>query len=1095
MSNQSNQQSAMHPRRRSAKTRPPNRIESLEPRTLLNGTFPAFNVAKFQSVTADSNGTGVVPGMAVDGIVSNDSRWFSDSTGPHWLEVQLSAAFPVGSAQLFFGKDDAFPVSSFSIQYLDNGAWQTVHSANGNTATDLNVVFPQAVTNATRFRLFSTDAVLRVKEFALYPPAGPVGHALGTDLNLNLASSSAAVGSSTLAPHYPIQAVDGYVNDNSRWLTPGTPAVVHSLTLTMQSLHRIGSLHLYSGFGQGTATTNLLTTFQLEYDDGTTWLPLPIASSSSGIVTGHTIDANTSPELVVSFTPVETKSVRISFNGGYGRVREAVLLPANVTPSGSGYPVGTSVKFVARPTTSYAEYADHWHRITSRATGNALVSSATGAEQSNAATGAKNKQYELLYSYAWDAYRIRDRATGLAIEVQDASTAQGAAIVEGVYSASPHQLWKRVPTSDGHFQFVNLWSGMALATSGTSTTVSQQPRDLATNPTDAQEWLPVFEEKYFKKGVGGRPFLNSFDTSWAYNWGSADPGMVISEPEKFFAPMAWGGNVSFLSSKYHEYHQSVRPSYLMALNEPDKVGQANISLERSLELWPTVMAMDVPIVGPNPGDPNWHTNFADQADALGYRADYAGYHWYASPNVSSLLGQIDNVKAMANGRDVWLTEFSVVDWSGGSGNWSEESNYNFIIEFLWRAQTKASLEKYSLFVFVDEPAPQPWTLSNPRSSSFDQTGAMTPFGKAYATWDGVTTINNETAYLIHNKSARHRLRNGGTATPSVGTIRQQDNAVQWKFVDAGGGKRYIVSLADGRRLRYDGTTLDYASPTTTGASVEWTLSHEANGWHNIIHPATSKYLRLIRTNDANNGPVSQTFSMATATDASNTDSPDWFFVKPFDAAPVTFPTVTAATFQTLTGPQNITIQFDSDVSASVSASDLMLLNTTTNQAVAAQSLVVTPVTASSIEVSWTNAGGTVPNMLSNGNYVLTLTAGTIVSDEGAPMVNDYNFGFRFINGDADDSGMVGFDDLLALARHFGQSERNFQQGDFNLDSSVDFNDLLILAQNYGVAGLATSAVANRQMSSVSVRGRAPTALPPASIASPKSKRDRLIAEM
>ena len=51
-------------------------------------------------------------------------------------------------------------------------------------------------------------------------------------------------------------------------------------------------------------------------------------------------------------------------------------------------------------------------------------------------------------------------------------------------------------------------------------------------------------------------------------------------------------------------------------------------------------------------------------------------------------------------------------------------------------------------------------------------------------------------------------------------------------------------------------------------------------------------------------------------------------------------------------------------------------------------------------------------------------------------------------GDANLDGTVGFDDLIALERHYGQTA-GWAQGDFDQDGKTDFNDLVILARHYG----------------------------------------------
>ena len=239
------------------------------------------------------------------------------------------------------------------------------------------------------------------------------------------------------------------------------------------------------------------------------------------------------------------------------------------------------------------------------------------------------------------------------------------------------------------------------------------------------------------------------------------------------------------------------------------------------------------------GENWWLNNFFDQADELGYRVEYSGTHWYSGPSATNLLNHIDHVQNQSNGRPVWLTEFAVVDWTGGSGDWSEESNYNFILEFLWRAESKANLEKYAVFLFSGNSPNNPWDLTNPRSNFFSG-GSLTPFGKAYSAWDGDKNIQVDEPYLIHNRNARHRLRNSGSDEPTPSWIRREDASVQWVLREAGNGNVRIESAQDGRLLGYDGNELKFLSSETSGSIVEWKYQQEQYGWHNIVHPSTGR---------------------------------------------------------------------------------------------------------------------------------------------------------------------------------------------------------------------------------------------------------------
>lgn len=848
-------------------------------------SFPAVNLAKFQLTSADSSGGGTNPSEATDGVVSNDSRWYSDDTGPHWLEVQLKAPYPVGSAHVYMGLDNDSAIGAFEIQFHDGSSWQTAASVSGNNRTELNIVFGNVVENATRFRLHSNAATIRVKEFVLLPPNGLSRHPLGAGVNLNLASQLAPDVSSvysTTVNHPAIHAVDGWVHDNSRWLADPSSSQPNTIVANLVSNHRVGSIHLYSGSGSTSAASNPLNDFDVEYYDGNVWIPVPQGTVSSGTMTGNSVTGSTVGELVVTFgNDVAAEKIRLTFTQDYGRIRELVVLPSTNSNSGiQGFEIGTSVQLQAKPVTQFADFGDDWYRIASRTDDLSMVSSTTDASLISASDTLEELSYEFLYSYALDAYRIRNQASGRGLEVKDASLDAGAAIVEGDYSAAPHQLWKLEPTSDGFFQIVNVWSGMVLEPSGSQSAVTQQPIDSANNPVNGQEWKPIFLDSYFKKGTGGS--VGSYGTGWAYDWGRNEP---ILNKDQFYAPMQhnrWWPGFGTYHENYADWNSDVKPAFLLGYNEPDRPDQANISVEIGLDLWPKLMAMDVPLVSPAPaqgGEDWWLTPFMDQADDLGYRTDYGAGHWYSGPNVNNIFNHINDIQNDSNGRDVWLTEFSVVDWSGGSGNWSEEDNFNFLIEFLWRAESKANLDKYAVFLFTGTSLPsQPWTKSNPRSD-FLVNGGVTAFGKAYAAWDGDTSINDDTPYLLHNRSAKHRLKNVAGATgPETAWVRRDDIATQWFLRDSGNGKKTIQSARDGRMLRWNGSELDYAPAATQGTSVEWSINEDQYGWHNIKSEHDGKFLQLNRTNNASGAPVSQDFQMvATANSGTMTD---WFFVHP-----------------------------------------------------------------------------------------------------------------------------------------------------------------------------------------------------------------------
>lgn len=79
------------------------------------------------------------------------------------------------------------------------------------------------------------------------------------------------------------------------------------------------------------------------------------------------------------------------------------------------------------------------------------------------------------------------------------------------------------------------------------------------------------------------------------------------------------------------------------------------------------------------------------------------------------------------------------------------------------------------------------------------------------------------------------------------------------------------------------------------------------------------------------------------------------------------------------------------------------------------------------------------------------TAGAVgLTQIGGTSLNAQDLVIRkTIYGDANIDGKVDFDDLLSLAKAYGQTNQHWSNGDFDYNGSVDFNDLLSIAKNYG----------------------------------------------
>lgn len=131
--------------------------------------------------------------------------------------------------------------------------------------------------------------------------------------------------------------------------------------------------------------------------------------------------------------------------------------------------------------------------------------------------------------------------------------------------------------------------------------------------------------------------------------------------------------------------------------------------------------------------------------------------------------------------------------------------------------------------------------------------------------------------------------------------------------------------------------------------------------------------------------------------------------------------------------QALVIDFSADVGGSLSASSLQILNLATGLPVSPQSFAY--------DVALHRATITFnPAIMSNGNYRLTIPAGTLPGQASLHQLD-----FFILAGDANRDRVVDITDLGILATNWQQSPRTFSQGDFSYDGIVDITDLGLLA--------------------------------------------------
>ncbi len=127
--------------------------------------------------------------------------------------------------------------------------------------------------------------------------------------------------------------------------------------------------------------------------------------------------------------------------------------------------------------------------------------------------------------------------------------------------------------------------------------------------------------------------IEKLDVSWYYNW-TPVPNCP-ADPDVEFIPMIW-------SQKYlidDNYEKYITPligsdySALLGYNEPNWLGQAEMTVEEALEYWPLLEKTGLRLGSPSTtgrSGLDWTIEFMKGAKERGYRIDFLALHWYGN---------------------------------------------------------------------------------------------------------------------------------------------------------------------------------------------------------------------------------------------------------------------------------------------------------------------------------------------------------------------------------------------------------------------------------------------------------------------------------
>nr|CEL12765.1 Conserved domain protein precursor [Kibdelosporangium sp. MJ126-NF4]CTQ98451.1 Conserved domain protein precursor [Kibdelosporangium sp. MJ126-NF4] len=227
---------------------------------------------------------------------------------------------------------------------------------------------------------------------------------------------------------------------------------------------------------------------------------------------------------------------------------------------------------------------------------------------------------------------------------------------------------------------------------------------------------PVAAGQSTKKGVsaanvaGVTSALADSRVGWYYNWASSTQGIVAPSGVEF-VPMIWGAN-SVTDTELNQAKAS--GTTLLGFNEPDLLGQALMTVERALELWPrlqqTGMRLGAPAVawgGDIPG--GWLDRFMSGAAQRGLRVDFIPLHWYGSDFSAAATGHLKKYIQSVYDRyrkPIWLTEFGLINFSGPSPTYPNQAEQAaFARDSTAMLEGLSFVQRYSWFTLSTATSP------------------------------------------------------------------------------------------------------------------------------------------------------------------------------------------------------------------------------------------------------------------------------------------------------------------------------------------------------------------------------------------------------
>lgn len=281
-----------------------------------SGTSPS-NVALNKTATANNScNSNETPAKAVDGSITNDSKWCGGATnGQYWLQVDLGAPFDITSFTLMHagagGENTLWNTQAFTLQVSNDASnWSTVANVANNTADitthpiattmaryiKLNITVPQTDPNTVAARIYELQAY-----------AFPGGSSV--DLAWN---KTATANNSCSSTETPAKAVDRNIVYDSKWCA-GTTNGQYWLQIDLGTQMTVGRFVIYHAGAGGENASWDTSAFNIQVSsDDANWTTVVNVTGNTSDITTNTISSTQARYIHLNITDPQSSTSAVA---------------------------------------------------------------------------------------------------------------------------------------------------------------------------------------------------------------------------------------------------------------------------------------------------------------------------------------------------------------------------------------------------------------------------------------------------------------------------------------------------------------------------------------------------------------------------------------------------------------------------------------------------------------------------------------------------------------------------------------------------------------------------------------------------------------